>query len=89
MARYGQIAATARYLPEREVSNDDLRRRFEEREARLARQKQERAERMARRKQTLRDKTTQQDRIRASIERAAQRDAGRPDDPEGGASGDT
>lgn len=29
MARYAQLAATARYLPEIEVSNDDLRRRFD------------------------------------------------------------
>jgi len=65
------------------------RRRFEEREARLSRQKQERAEKMARRKQTLRDKTTQQDRIRASIERAGQRDAKPADKVDGDTSGDT
>ena len=29
MARYARLAATARYLPEIEVSNDDLRRRFD------------------------------------------------------------
>jgi len=31
MARHGQIAATARYLPEREVTNDELRARFDAR----------------------------------------------------------
>lgn len=46
------------------------RKRFESREARLLRIKQERAGKMARRKQMLKDKVTQQDRIRASIERA-------------------
>jgi len=46
------------------------RKRFESREARLLRIKQERAGKMARRKQMLKDKSTQQDRIRASIERA-------------------
>src|SRR5512141_1899123 len=29
MARYARLASTARYLPEIEVSNDDLRRRFD------------------------------------------------------------
>ena len=46
------------------------RKRFDNREARLSRLKQERAEKMARRKQLLKDKAMQQDRIRASIERA-------------------
>jgi electron transport complex protein RnfC len=46
------------------------RKRFENREARLARLKLERAEKMQRRKQMLKDKASQQDRIQASIERA-------------------
>jgi len=46
------------------------RQRFENREARLLREKQERAEKMAQRKRMLKDKAKQQDRIRASIERA-------------------
>ena len=64
------------------------RKRFENREARLLRLKQERAEKMARRKQLLKDKAMQQDRIRASIERAENKgrkklptqDTGAPDD---------
>ena len=46
------------------------RKRFVNREARLLRVKQERAEKMIRRKQVLKDKVMQQDRIRASIQRA-------------------
>jgi electron transport complex protein RnfC len=84
--RYGKSELRKRALEN--AATGRARRRFEEREARLARQKQERAEKMARRKQTLQDKSTQQDRIRASIERAAHRDAGRSDDPSGGTSGD-
>ena len=67
-----------------EVNATELaRKRFEDREDRLLRVKQERAEKMARRKQLLKDKAMQQDRIRASIDRAAnkrnmQRD--KPDD---------
>mgnify|MGYP000573788652 CR=1 FL=1 len=64
------------------------RKRFENREARLSRLKQERAEKMARRKQLLKDKAMQQDRIRASIERAEKKgrkksptqNTGTPDD---------
>jgi len=62
--------------------------RFENRETRLLRLKQERAEKMARRKQTLKDKATQKDQIRASIDRAQNKairiktgqDSGEPDD---------
>ncbi len=85
--RYGKSELRQRELEN--AATELARRRFEEREARLARQKQERAEKLARRKQTLRDKATQQDRIRASIERAAHRDTGRAGNPEGGTSGDT
>ena len=46
------------------------RKRFEDRETRLLRVKQERAEKMTRRKKLLKDKAMQQDRIRASIDRA-------------------
>ena len=54
-----------------EASATELaRKRFEDREARLLRVKQERAEKMARRKKLLKDKAMQQDRIRASIDRA-------------------
>jgi len=49
---------------------ESARKRFENREARLLRIKQQRAEKMTRRKQVLKDKVTQQDRIRASIQRA-------------------
>ncbi len=59
------------------------RKRFEDREARLLRVKQERAEKMARRKKFLKDKAMQQDRIRASIERAESKrnsQQGKPDD---------
>lgn len=84
--RYGKSELRKRTLEN--AATERARRRFDEREARLARQKRERAEKMARRKQTLKDKATQQDRIRASIERAAHRDAGRSGDPEGGEPGD-
>jgi len=84
--RYGKSELRKRALEH--AATELARRRFEDREARLARLKQERAEKMARRKQTLRDKGTQQDRIRASIERARHRDASRSDDPQGGTSGD-
>ena len=84
--RYGKSELRKRALEN--AATERARRRFEEREARLARQKQERAEKMARRKQTLKDKATQQDRIRASIERAAHRDEGRPDDRSEETSGD-
>ena len=50
------------------------RMRFEDRETRLLRVKQERADKMAARKKMLKDKAEQQNRIRASIERAAKKD---------------
>jgi len=64
------------------------RKRFEDREARLLKIKQERAEKMTRRKQLLKDKAMQQDRIRASIQRAENKGrtitrespGGKPDD---------
>ncbi|MCP4045478.1 MAG: electron transport complex subunit RsxC [Gammaproteobacteria bacterium] len=49
------------------------RKRFKDREARLLRVRQERTEKMARRKKMLKDKSSQQDRIRASIDRAKSR----------------
>jgi electron transport complex protein RnfC len=55
------------------------RKRFDAREARLIRVKQERAEKMQRRKQTLRDKALQQDRIKASIQRAETKSKARVD----------
>jgi electron transport complex protein RnfC len=57
------------------------RKRFEEREARLIRIKQERAEKMQRRKQLLKDKALQQDRIKASIQRAENKTRARAKDP--------
>lgn len=59
------------------------RKRFEDREARLLRIKQERAEKMARRKQMLKDKAAQQDRIRASINRAENKRTAKPGQPNG------
>ena len=57
------------------------RKRFEAREARLIRVKQERAEKMQRRKQMLKDKALQQDRIKASIQRAENKTRARMSDP--------
>lgn len=65
------------------------RKRFENREARLLRLKQERAEKMARRKQLLKDKAMQQDRIRASIERAENKGRTKPPPQNTGSSDDT
>ncbi len=69
--RYGKSEQQRRAL-ECEAS-DKARKRFEDREARLLRVKQERAEKMTRRKKRLKDKSSQQDRIRASIDRAKNR----------------
>ena len=66
--RYGKSEQRRRAL-ENEAS-DKARKRFEDREARLLKIKQERAEKMTRRKKMLKDKAFQQDRIRASIDRA-------------------
>ena len=65
------------------------RQRFENREARLLRVKQERAEKMVRRKQVLKDKVTQQDRIRASIQRAENKGKENSHNQDKGAPGDT
>ena len=56
-----------------ERASELARKRFENREARLSRLKRERAGKMARRKQMLKDKASQQDRIRASVNRAKSR----------------
>ena len=66
--RYGK--GEMRKLALESEASELARKRFEDREARLLRVKQERAEKMTRRKQGLNDKTVQQDRIRASIQRA-------------------
>jgi electron transport complex protein RnfC len=66
--RYGK--GQLRQRAEESRATDLARKRFEDREERLLRVKQERAEKMAARKKMLRDKAEQQDRIRASIERA-------------------
>ena len=65
------------------------RKRFEEREARLLRIKQERAQKMARRKQALKDKTAQQERIRASIQRAEDKGRTKLEGSGNGANNDT
>jgi electron transport complex protein RnfC len=69
--RYGKGEQRARARDS--VATELVRRRFEDREARLLRLKQERAEKMAQRKKMLKDKSAQADRIRASIERAEKR----------------
>jgi len=65
------------------------RKRFENREARLLRIKQQRAEKMTRRKQVLKDKVSQQDRIRASIQRAENKGKENSHNQDKGAPGDT
>ena len=65
------------------------RKRFEDREARLLRIKQERAEKMARRKQVLKDKTAQQECIKASIQRAENKSRSKPEGQSNGARDDT
>jgi len=74
--RYGK--GELRKLARENAASELARRRFEDREARLQRLQQERAEKMTRRKQMLKDKTMQQDRIRASIQRAGHKGAGKP-----------
>ena len=70
--RYGKGQLRQRAL---ETSAAELaRKRFEDRETRLLRVKLERAEKMAARKKKLKNKTEQQDRIRASIERAGNKE---------------
>lgn len=71
--RYGKGQLRQRKVEAR--ATELARKRFEDREQRLLRVKQERAEKMAARKQKLKDKAEQQDRIRESIERAANKGA--------------
>jgi electron transport complex protein RnfC len=66
--RYGKGEQKNRQLEA--VASEQARIRFENREARLLGRKQERAEKMAQRKQVLKDKSAQQARIRASIDRS-------------------
>lgn len=84
--RYGKGEMRKQAL-EREAV-DLARKRFEDREARLLRVKQERAEKMTRRKQGLNDKTVQQDRIRASIQRAENKVRTKPVDAGSGTADD-
>jgi len=58
------------------VAAENARRRFEAREARLARLKQERRQRMDEKKRALGDQQAQQERIAAAIERARSRREG-------------
>lgn len=69
--RYGKSEQLR--LDQENEASERARKRFEEREARLLRIKQERADKMARRKKMLKDKSAQQERIRASIDRAKNR----------------
>jgi electron transport complex protein RnfC len=85
--RYGKGELRTRAL-ESEAS-ELARKRFESREARLLRLKQERAEKMARRKQVLNDKSSQQDRILASIQRAESRSRSKPGGQGSGSADDT
>jgi electron transport complex protein RnfC len=84
--RYGK-AELHRLTLESEAA-ELARKRFEEREARLLRLKRERASKMARRKQMLKDKSAQQERIRASIHRAASRNKLKTDGQDGEAPDD-
>ena len=65
------------------------RKRFESRAARLLKIKQERAGKMKRRKQILKDKSVQQDRIQASIQRAEIKSKVKPLEPGSGKPDDT
>jgi len=65
------------------------RKRFENREARLLRIQQQRAEKMTRRKQALKDKVSQQDRIRASIQRAESKGRAKPHGHDNGTDDDS
>jgi electron transport complex protein RnfC len=66
--RWGKGQQTQRSLES--TATGQARKRFTDREERLLRIKQQRAEKMSRRKQMLKDKATQQERIRAAIDRA-------------------
>jgi len=85
--RYGK-GEMRRQALEKEAA-ELARKRFEERKARLLRLKQERAEKMKRRKQMLNDKTKQQDRIRASIQRAVNKGKIKPVEQTGGQADDS
>ena len=85
--RYGKGQLLKRTL-ESEAA-ELARKRFVNREARLLRVKQERAEKMIRRKQVLKDKVMQQDRIRASIQRAENKGRAKSHKHEKGSPGDT
>ncbi len=74
--RYGKGELRKRAIEN--AASELARKRFENREARLLRLKQERAEKMTRRKQVLKDKSSQQDRILASIQRAESRNRSKP-----------
>jgi electron transport complex protein RnfC len=80
--RFGKGELRKRSI-EKQASNL-ARKRFEDRDARLLRNKLERTEKMTHRKQMLKDKTLQQDRIRASIDRATTRAKGEMGIPESG-----
>jgi len=85
--RYGKDEQRNRVLESK--ASELARKRFEDREARLLRIKQERAEKMTRRKQMLKDKAAQQDRIRASIDRAKHKGPGNSDRQTSGKPDDT
>ncbi|MDX2427952.1 MAG: electron transport complex subunit RsxC [Xanthomonadales bacterium] len=85
--RYGKGELRKQALESEAV--EVARKRFEDREARLLRIKQERAQKMARRKQVLKDKTAQQERIQASIQRAENRSRSKPEGQSKGARDDT
>jgi electron transport complex protein RnfC len=85
--RFGKGALRKRELEA--GAAEKARKRFESREARLLRVKQERAEKMKRRKQALKDKAMQQDRIRASIQRAENKGAATSTANDDGATGDS
>ena len=77
--RYGKGEQQKRSIESK--ASELARKRFEDREARLARIKQERAGKMKRRKQMLKDKAVQQDPIRASIDRVKTRGKIKRDTP--------
>jgi electron transport complex protein RnfC len=85
--RYGKGQQRERALEKQK--SEKARQRFEFREARLERLKQERAEKLARRKQSLKDRESQQDRIKASIERARSKTYPSRKPADGGVDGDT
>ena len=80
--RFGKAELRKRALESE--ATERARKRFENREARLLKIQQERAEKMTRRKQVLKDKVSQQDRIRASIQRAESKDRVKPESQSSG-----